>query len=77
MSSIDHLDTKGLKCPLPVLKIAKRLQAMKPGEQLSIEATDPAAQIDVPHFCAQAGHVLLDSGESDGVYQFTIRRGER
>ncbi|MFV2091659.1 MAG: sulfurtransferase TusA family protein [Hyphomicrobiales bacterium] len=76
MTSNHHLDTRGLKCPLPVLKIAKRLKSMKAGEQLSIDATDPAAQIDVPHFCAQAGHVLLVSGELDGVYQFTIRRGE-
>ena len=76
MTGINHLDTKGLKCPLPVLKIAKRLQTMKPGDQLSIEATDPAAQIDVPHFCAERGHVLLDCGEQDGVYRFTIRRGE-
>ena len=69
------LDTKGLMCPLPVLKIRKRLGAMPPGDQLWVEATDPAAQIDVPHFCAEAGHTLLDSSQENGVYRFTIRRG--
>ena len=50
-----EFDLTGLICPLPVLKIRKRLISMKPGEVLAVIASDPATQIDIPHFCAEAG----------------------
>lgn len=69
------LDAKGLLCPLPVLKARKRLQALQSGQVLRMLADDPAAVIDVPHFCAEAGHVLLASEDGpDGQYYF-IRKG--
>jgi len=69
-----RLDTKGLMCPLPVLKARKVLAGMAPGAVLVIEATDPASVIDFPHYCNESGHQLLDSGEADGVYIFRIGR---
>lgn len=54
-----ELDARGLLCPLPVLKARKRLLALAPGQVLRLLADDPAAVIDVPHFCAEQGHVLL------------------
>ena len=60
-----ELDARGLLCPLPVLKARKRLQAMASGSVLRVQADDPAAIVDVPHFCAEAGHALVSS--SDGV----------
>jgi len=54
-----ELDARGLLCPLPVLKARKRLAGLAPGQVLRMLATDPAAVIDVPHFCAESGHVLL------------------
>ena len=70
-----HLDTTGLICPLPVLKIRKRLADMAPGAVLAVTATDPAAQIDVAYFCAEAGHELVESSIEGENYCFTIRRG--
>ncbi|MEM8872039.1 MAG: sulfurtransferase TusA family protein [Pseudomonadota bacterium] len=57
----DDLDASGLLCPLPVLKIRKRLEALDAGQVLRAVTDDPAAAVDVPHFCAEQGHVLLDS----------------
>lgn len=57
----DEIDARGLLCPLPVLKARKRLKSMAPGAVLRMIADDPAAVIDVPHFCAEGGHVLLAS----------------
>ncbi|QPC43228.1 sulfurtransferase TusA family protein [Kaustia mangrovi] len=68
------LDVRGLLCPLPVLKARKRLGALPPGAVLRVEATDPASVIDVPHFCSESGHELLDQSEEDGVFTFRIRR---
>jgi len=54
-----ELDALGLLCPLPVLKARKRLEPLASGQVLKVVADDPAAVIDVPHFCTEAGHVLL------------------
>ena len=52
----EELDAIGLLCPLPVLKARKRLLAMAEGTVLLMRADDPAAIVDVPHFCSEAGH---------------------
>ena len=71
------IDTCGLLCPLPVLKARKRLQAMEQGQVLTMLADDPAALVDVPHFCSEQGHELLsEETAADGVMQFRIRKGD-
>jgi tRNA 2-thiouridine synthesizing protein A len=74
MSSDQTLDATGLLCPLPVLKAAKRLKSMESGAILEMRADDPAAVIDVPHFCAEQGHALISSHEEEGVQVYRIRR---
>ncbi|MEJ8560458.1 sulfurtransferase TusA family protein [Yoonia sp. GPGPB17] len=65
------LDAKGLLCPLPVLKARKRLQALTSGQVLRVLADDPAAVIDVPHFCNEAGHELVCTEDvTDGQLYF-------
>jgi len=61
-------------CPLPVLRARKRLSAMKPGEILRILATDPAAAIDFPHYCAESGHTLLSTDRQGDVLVFVIQK---
>ncbi|WP_370049553.1 MULTISPECIES: sulfurtransferase TusA family protein [Salipiger] len=71
----DHeLDARGLLCPLPVLKARKRLQGMQSGQVLRIVATDPAAVIDVPHFCTEAGHAFLGSSDAEDAQVYLIRK---
>ncbi len=72
-----HLDALGLLCPLPVLKARKRLQALPPGDELTLLADDPAAMVDVPHFCAEKpGMTLVDTAiDGDGSVQtYVIRK---
>ena len=68
------LDTKGLLCPLPVLKARKRLKSLAIGDKLEVYATDPAALIDIPHFCVESGHVLESTTQEDGAQIYLIRR---
>lgn len=68
------LDATGLLCPLPVLKARKRLQALDTGERLRMRADDPAAVIDVPHFCAESGHRLVETCEEGGVQIYLIEK---
>lgn len=69
-----ELDTIGLLCPLPVLKARKKLISMKNGEVLRMLANDPASIIDVPHFCLEAGHILLSHEAENGQLSFLIRK---
>ena len=68
------LDTKGLLCPLPVLKARKALKAMPEGETLEVLATDPGAVKDFAAFCRTTGYRLVESTEADGIFRFLIRK---
>ncbi|WP_171121364.1 MULTISPECIES: sulfurtransferase TusA family protein [unclassified Ruegeria] len=70
----ETLDALGLLCPLPVLKARKRLKSMPKGSLLRILADDPAAVVDVPHFCAESGHVLISQEDSDGHQIYVIQK---
>ena len=69
------LDCTGLLCPLPVLRARKRLMAMRAGEVLRVLATDAMAAVDLPHFCAEAGHVFLAAEGTDAAMAYFIRCG--
>lgn len=69
-------DLKGLNCPLPVLKTRKRLEKMRPGALLKVETTDPLAGLDIPAFCNESGHELVEKTVSGNGHTFLIRRGE-
>lgn len=71
----DALDLRGLKCPLPVLKTRKHLRDLNTGARIRIETTDPLAVIDIPHFCREDGHQLLDSASIEGGHAFVIEKG--
>jgi tRNA 2-thiouridine synthesizing protein A len=68
-------DAVGLLCPLPVLRARKVLLGMAPGAVLRLLADDPVAVIDIPHFCAEAGHVLLSVQDIAQGQEYIIRRG--
>jgi tRNA 2-thiouridine synthesizing protein A len=58
-----------------VLKLRKRLLALAPGGVLALLADDPAAAVDVPHFCAEGGHRLLAQTQEGAVRRFVVARG--
>ena len=68
-------DLRGLNCPLPVLKARRRLADMAPGARLWLETTDPLAVIDIPAFCRDHGHRLIESGAAEGGHRFLVERG--
>ena len=73
---VAEIDARHQLCPLPVLRLRRALQSAAPGALVALEATDPAAVLDVPHFCAEAGHELLSSAPlPDGARRYLVRRG--
>lgn len=69
-----ELDTSGLNCPLPVLKLRKKLKDMNSGETVKIIATDPGSVKDFESFCNQTGDELLESNENNDAYIYKIKK---
>tara|TARA_B100000029_G_C16816360_1_gene682400 strand:+ start:28 stop:261 length:234 start_codon:yes stop_codon:yes gene_type:complete len=59
MKPDDELITTGLLCPLPVLKLRKKMQQLKKGLVIKIFSDDPAAEIDIPYYCKEQNHQIL------------------
>ncbi|AAU91927.1 MULTISPECIES: sulfurtransferase TusA family protein [Methylococcus] len=70
-----ELDTSGLMCPLPLLRLKKALQTLGSGQTVRVRATDPASVLDFGVYLEQAGHVLVDYAEEAGTHLFLIRKG--
>ncbi len=70
----EDLDARGLLCPLPVLKAAKRMRALEPGRVLRLQADDPAAIIDVPHYCTESGNTYVGLEETDGAQHHFLKK---
>jgi len=71
---MQELDLRGLRCPLPVLKANKALRGMAPGAELTVLATDPAAEKDFAAFAEETGHILLSTTRQEEVFRFVLRR---
>jgi tRNA 2-thiouridine synthesizing protein A len=70
----DNLDATGLLCPLPVLKLRKRLKTLATKQIVRVIADDPAAIIDVPHFCTEQGHKLLKNQKDGQILTFFVQK---
>ena len=73
--SMEELDLRGLKCPLPALLARKKLAMLKAGDTLAVLASDPLSVVDIPHMCHQDGHTLIESIPAPDHHRFLIRRG--
>ena len=71
--SLIELDTRGLLCPLPVLKLRKAIQNINPNEKIRLITDDPAAIVDVPHFCNEQGYQITESLQEKGHGLFIIK----
>ena len=69
-----ELDTRGLNCPLPILRTKKALGDLTSGQVLKVVATDPGAVKDFQTFSRQTGHELLSASESAGEFHFVLRK---
>jgi tRNA 2-thiouridine synthesizing protein A len=72
---VTEIDARGLLCPLPVLRLRKCLLGLPPGAVVRLRATDPASWIDVPHFCAEAGHRLASAEDTGQERIYVVERG--
>ncbi len=69
-----ELDTRGLNCPLPILKAKKALADMASGQLLRVVSTDPGSTRDFQAFARQTGNELVEQGTQDDAFVHVLRR---
>ena len=60
------VDARGLRCPLPVIRLAEAAKGLPAGSELTVLSTDPAAKLDVPAWCRMRGHEHVATREHTG-----------
>ena len=74
MEAQKELDTRGMNCPLPILKAKKALAEMSSGDVLKVVATDPGSVRDFQAFARQTGNELLQQTSANEEYVHFLRR---
>lgn len=67
------LDTRGLLCPLPVIRTQNRIKGLATGALLDIVASDPGTLHDIPTWCRIHGHEVLDARREEHEFHIRIR----
>jgi len=68
------MNLRGLKCPLPALRVKKMLSGLKAGDVIVAECTDPLAALDIPNLLRQTGDTLEGQERTEGLLIFRIRK---
>lgn len=74
MQAQKELDTRGLNCPLPILKAKKALADMPSGDVLKVVATDPGSVRDFQAFARQTGNELVEQATNADEFIHFLRR---
>jgi tRNA 2-thiouridine synthesizing protein A len=68
------LDVKGAACPIPVVKTAKTMKTMSPGETLEVLATDPGVEPDMQAWTKQTGNKLVSIEREGDVFRVLLQK---
>ena len=74
MEFAKELDTRGLNCPLPILKTKKALAELGVGQVLKVVSTDPGSVRDFQAFARQTGHELVEQSTAGAEFVHLLRR---
>ncbi len=69
-----EIDTRGLNCPLPILKAKKALTSMSSGQLLKVRSTDPGSLRDFQAFARQTGNELVEQSTLADEFVHVLRR---
>jgi tRNA 2-thiouridine synthesizing protein A len=68
------VDARGHRCPVPTLRLRRALEAAPAGSRIRLLADDPLARIDVPHFAAEVGAVVVETADDGGALSFLVAK---
>jgi tRNA 2-thiouridine synthesizing protein A len=70
-----ELDTRGLLCPLPVIRTQNAVEQLAPGDTLVVLASDPGALHDIPAWCRVHGHEVVATQRDGNLISITVKVG--
>ncbi len=70
-----YLDARGLRCPMPLLKLKQALHSLAIGDILTVSTTDAVSQRDFVVFLGQTKHQLMLSEQRGDEFYFEIKKG--
>ncbi len=70
------VDARGLLCPMPIIRTAKAMKELAPGDVLKVQATDRGSIADIPAWAESTGNKLIEWYEENGVLTFLVRKGQ-
>lgn len=68
------VDTKGMACPMPIVKAKKALDSLTTGQIMEVLSTDKGSVNDFQAWVKQTKHELVKHEEENGVYKFYVRK---
>ncbi len=69
-----RLDVRGFSCPIPIVKTAKEMKQMAPGELIEVLATDPGSVPDFTGWSKTTGNTLIEQSQDSGIYRFVLKK---
>lgn len=70
-----ELDCRGMRCPAPIIELARRYREVAVGESVGVVATDVAARVDVPAWCRMREQEYAgEAAAADGTPVHVVRR---
>ncbi|HOO42502.1 MAG TPA: FAD-dependent oxidoreductase [Bacteroidales bacterium] len=76
-ANILKIDATGLQCPGPIMKIKHSIDAMEPGQQMEIQATDPGFARDIQAWCQTTGNILVEQSDSKGIFRAVVEKKQK
>jgi tRNA 2-thiouridine synthesizing protein A len=74
MQKDETLDAKGLMCPMPIVKLSKKIKEMPVGKVLELISDDVGSKEDVPAWCKRTGNQLVEMKEEGGAFYYYIKK---
>jgi len=71
---LQHVDARGLSCPMPIVKTAQAIKTIDSGGLIEVLATDPGSVKDFAAWSRTTGHELVEQSADGGVFRFVLRR---
>jgi TusA-related sulfurtransferase len=71
------MDTRGLFCPLPIIKTSEAIKNIDSGSVVEVISDDPAIEFDLPAWCKSQGHEIVSGKAEAGVYRYLVRKSRK
>ncbi len=70
------LDYKGLKCPMPIVKISQEMPKLKVGDVVEVQTTDPGSLSDFPAWAKTTGNAVLETKQDAGLITIFVKKAK-